>query len=271
VRGHLPELLRGRSGPEARNLLREYLQAKILESLQRSGAMIPLAFHGGTALRFLHSIRRYSEDLDFALERPEKSYDFRAYGERIRSDLAREGYDIEITRLCDSRTVHSASVKLPGLLHELGLSGHPEQAISVRLEVDTRPPAGAVTTTTVVRRHVLLQLQHHDSASLLAGKLHAVLQRPYPKGRDFYDLIWYLADPTWPEPNLTMLDNALRQTAWEGPELTAANWRRVVAERVASVDWRRVAEDVTPLIESEEELSLLERETLLKLLRADPE
>ena len=98
-----------------------------------------------------------------------------------------------------------------------------------------------------------------------------MLQRFYPKGWDFYDLIWYLADPTWPEPNLNMLDNALRQTAWEGPDLTAENWRRVVAERVASVDWRRVAEDVTPLIESEEVLSLLERETLLKLLRADPE
>jgi len=123
-----------------------------------------------------------------------------------------------------------------------------------------------VTTTTVVRRHVLLQIQHHDPASLLAGKLHAVLQRPYPKGRDFYDLVWYLADPDWPQPNLTMLNNALRQTAWKGPKLGVENWRGVVAERVASVDWKRIAEDVAPLIESEEELALLERETLLKLL-----
>jgi len=268
VRAHLPEVLRGHSGPEARNVLREYLQARILESLQRAGAMIPLAFHGGTALRFLHSIRRYSEDLDFALERPEKSYDLRTYAGRIRSDLAREGYDIEITRLRVSRNVHSAFVKLPGLVHELGLSGHPEQAISVKLEVDTRPPEGAVTATTVVRRHVLLQLQHHDQASLLAGKLHAVLERAYPKGRDFYDLIWYLAAPDWPPPNLTLLNNALRQTAWEGPELDAANWRRIVADRVASVDWRRVVEDVAPFIEAEEELPLLERETLLTLLRA---
>jgi predicted nucleotidyltransferase component of viral defense system len=53
-----------------RNLVREYLQARILESLQRAGAMVPLAFHGGTALRFLYAIPRYSEDLDFALEKP---------------------------------------------------------------------------------------------------------------------------------------------------------------------------------------------------------
>ena len=165
MRAHLADLLRGRSGPDARNVLREYLQAAILASLQRSGAMIPLAFHGGSALRFLHSIRRYSEDLDFALERPGASYDFRGYIERIRSDLDREGYDVEIARTSDSRAVHSALIKFPGLPFELGLSGHSSQAISVELEVDTQPPAGAVVTTTVLRRHVLLQLQHHDRSS----------------------------------------------------------------------------------------------------------
>ena len=64
----------------------------------------------------------------------------------------------------------------------------------------------------MVRRHVLLQLHHHDRASLLAGKLHAVLQRPYVKGRDFFDLLWYLSDPGWPSPNLTLLNRALAQT-----------------------------------------------------------
>jgi hypothetical protein len=246
--------------------VREYLQAAILASLQRAGAMVPLAFHGGTALRFLYSIRRFSEHLDFALERPEAAYDFGSYLERIRADLDREGYDAAIGRFSDTRTVHSAFVRFPGLLYQLGLSGHQSQVISVKLEVDTRPPAGAVTTATLVRRHVLLQLQHHDRASLLAGKLHAVLQRPYPKGRDFYDLVWYLADPSWPEPNLTMLNNALAQTGWTGPALAAESWRSVVAERIDAVEWRRIVEDVSPLVESGEELALLERETLSSLL-----
>jgi hypothetical protein len=246
--------------------VREYLQASMLASLQRAGAMVPLAFHGGTALRFLHSIRRFSEELDFALERPEADYDFRRYVERLRADLDREGYDVEIGRFSDSRTVHSALVRFPGLLYQLGLSGHHSQAVSVKLEVDTRPPAGAVTTTTLVRLHVLLQLQHHDRASLLAGKLHAVLQRPYPKGRDFYDLMWYLADRGWPEPNLSMLNNALAQTDWSGPALTADSWRSVVADRVDSVDWQRIVEDVTPLVESGDELSLLDRKNLSGLL-----
>lgn len=270
MRAHIPDLLRDVSGPKGRNVLREYLQAAILASLQRSGAMIPLAFHGGTALRFLFSIRRFSEDLDFALERSEAGYDFRGYVERVRGDLDREGYEVEIARERDTRTVHSAFVRFPGLLFEVGLSGHPMQALSVKLEVDTHPPAGAVTTTTVLRRHVLLQLHHHDRASLLAGKLHAVLQRPYPKGRDFYDLLWYLADPTWPEPNVTMLNNALEQTGWREPALAGGTWRGVVSDRVAAVDWERIVDDVRPLVEAEEELSLLEREKLLTLLGQTP-
>jgi predicted nucleotidyltransferase component of viral defense system len=71
---------------EGRNIAKEYLQARILGSLQRSGAMIPLAFHGGTALRFLYSHGRYSEDLDFALEGNRQNYDFRSYLQAIRSE-----------------------------------------------------------------------------------------------------------------------------------------------------------------------------------------
>ena len=67
------------SSIQKRNLTREYLQARILELLQQVGAMIPLAFHGGTALRFLYGIPRYSEDLDFALERAPDQYDFHVY------------------------------------------------------------------------------------------------------------------------------------------------------------------------------------------------
>jgi hypothetical protein len=83
----------------------------------------------------------------------------------------------------------------------MGLSGHREEALSVKLEVDTQPPRGAGIETTIVRRHVLLRIQHHDRA----GKLHAILQRPWPKGRDFYDLVWYLSDRHWPAPNLVLL------------------------------------------------------------------
>lgn len=70
MKDYLAELVRASPTPaQARNVAREYLQARLLGTLQRAGAMMPLAFHGGTALRFLYAAARYSEDLDFALER----------------------------------------------------------------------------------------------------------------------------------------------------------------------------------------------------------
>ena len=248
-----------------RNVGREYLQARVLELLQRSGAMIPLAFHGGTALRFLHAIPRYSEDLDFALERSPDQYTFRAYLRAIQRQFEAEGYSVTV-RLNDRRVVHSAFVRFTGLLYELGLSPHRDETLAVRLEVDTNPPAGAGLATTVVRRHVTLHLQHHDRASLLAGKLHALLQREYVKGRDLYDLLWYLSDPSWPSPNLTLLNNALRQTGWEGETLTPESWRDIVREKVASLPWERVIADVHPFLEQESVEALLTRENLLRLL-----
>jgi len=228
--------------------------------------MVPLAFQGGTALRFLYSIRRHSEDLDFSLERPRAGYDFRRYLEAVGADLRREGYNVDLQRVSDQRTVHSAFVRFPGLLNEVGLSGHREEALSVKIEVDTKPPQGAGLETTVVRRHLLLQIHHHDRASLLAGKLHAILQRPYPKGRDFYDLIWYLSDRAWPPPNLVLLNNALEQTGWTRPPLSEGSWVAAVRARLRSVKWQALAADVGPLLESPEDKALLTRETLIGLL-----
>ena len=115
MKEYLAELVKDFPSPEqGRNLAREYLQARILASLQRSGAMVPLAFHGGTALRFSYAHGRYSEDLDFALEGDGKDYDFHRYLKTIRNDLTPEGYAVEL-KVKDSRTVHSAFVRFPGL------------------------------------------------------------------------------------------------------------------------------------------------------------
>jgi len=253
-------------GPAARNRVREALQASILLALQRSGAMIPLAFHGGTALRFLFSIPRYSEGLDFALERPGGGYDLSAYLEAAQRDLRREGYTPEIAKLQTTRVVQSGFVGFPGLLHEFGVSGKRDEALRIKIEVDTNPPPGAGLQTSIVRRHELLRIQHHDRASLLAGKLHAVLQRPYPKGRDFFDLVWYLADPDWPAPNLVMLNAALAQSGWKGRALTESTWPKAVRVRIADLPWPRLLADARPLLEPPADESLLTEQTLVGLL-----
>jgi predicted nucleotidyltransferase component of viral defense system len=266
VKDYLAELVRASPTPaQAQNVAREYLQARILGGFQRAGAMIPLGFHGGTALRFLYASARYSEDLDFALEQARSKYDLRAYLQAVRAELAAEGYAVAL-KVNDRKVVHSAFVRFAGLPYELGLSPHRDQALAVKVEVDTNPPAGAVLATTVVRRYVTLQLQHHDRASLLAGKLHAILQRPYLKGRDVYDLLWYLSDPDWPAPNLTLLTHALEQTGWTGDPVTEDNWRALVRDRLQALAWDHVLADVRPFLEPSADLGLLTLENVQRVL-----
>ena len=186
----------------------------------------------------------------------------------IRFELTPEGYGIEL-KVNDRKTVHSAFVRFPGLLYELGFSEQRGEVLAVKLEVDTNPPAGAGLRTSVVRHFVLLQLQHHDKASLLSGKLHAILQRAYAKGRDVYDLLWYLSDPTWPAPNLVLLNNALRQTNWPGEELTGTNWRKQVGARLRRLDWRTIPGDVHPFVEPGFDVELLTLSNLERVLRLE--
>lgn len=266
MKDYLADLVRQAATPASgRNLAREYLQARILAALQRCGAMIPLAFHGGTALRFLFAHGRYSEDLDFALEGNPQSYNFRDYLQAIQAELTPEGYTVEL-KINDHKTVHSAFVRFPGLLYELGLSDQPGEVLAVKLEVDTHPPAGAGMATTIVRRFVVLHLQHHDKPSLLSGKLHAILQRPYPKGRDMYDLLWYLSDPGWPQPNLALLNNALQQTNWTGGLITELNWKEKVRERLQQLDWKNIMADVRPFVDPGFDLGLLSLKNLEQVL-----
>ena len=265
MKDHLARLVSGRGPLQGRNAAREYLQARILGSLQRAGAMTALAFQGGTCLRFLFGLPRYSEDLDFALEREPPGYSLRGSLRAIRTELSAEDYRVDL-RVREHGVVHSALVRFPGILYEIGLSPHPREVLAIRIEVDSRPPAGAATEISLVRRHVTLRLFHHDRASLLAGKLHAVLQRPYTKGRDLYDLIWYLGDPEWPAPNLDLLNAALRQTEWPGPQMTPQGWRPAVAERLEALDWDRAAIDVRPFLERDDDAALVTKDNALRLL-----
>jgi hypothetical protein len=134
------------------------------------------------------------------------------------------------------------------------------------MELDTNPPAGAHIESSVVRRHVTLNLCHYDKASMLAGKLHAILSRSWAKGRDLYDLVWYLADRTWPAPNLDLLNAALAQTGWENPRLTEANWREQVRNRIEALDWEKARADVRPFLERERDLDMVRKEILVRLL-----
>lgn len=246
-------------------VVREYIQARILQSFQEDGVFARWAFLGGTALRFLYGIPRFSEDLDFSIVTAGTDTGFPSALERTRCAFEREGYEVTIA-LKDGKTVASAFIRIAGLLYELDLSPHAGKVLSIKVEVDTNPPAGAGLETSIVRRHVTLNLQHYDKSSLLSGKLHAILSRSWTKGRDLYDLVWYLADRSWPEPNIVLLNAALIQTGWSGPQVTRENWRSCVADRLESLDWNQARADVAPFLERERDIELVTLENASSLL-----
>ena len=78
--------------------------------------------------------------------------------------------------------------------------------------------------------------------------------------------IWYLSDPEWPAPNLDLLNAALRQTEWRGPEMTPRAWRPAVAERLEALDWDLAASDVRPFLERDDDAALVTKDNALGLL-----
>ena len=266
MKDHLKQILQGvNQSALAQYLVREYLQARLLQVLQDRHAFQNWAFVGGTALRFLYALPRFSEDLDFSLVQSGTDDHFRELLTVAKKSFEAEAYQVSI-KIKDHRTVKSAFIRFRGLLYELDLSPLASQTVSIKLEIDTCPPEGAGIATTITRRHVVTHIQHYDQASLFAGKLHAILMRTYAKGRDMYDLMWYLSDKSWPKPNLVLLNNALVQTGWQGPVVTPETWPELVQHRIDQFDWEQILLDVRPFLERPEDQALLTKENMAKLL-----
>jgi len=264
VREEALALVHGVADPgEALNRLREYLQAFVLRSLHESEAFRPLAFVGGTALRFLHGLPRFSEDLDFSLVSA-AGYAGEVWMAKVKRDLTLAGFHPEVT-WNDRKTVQTGWVRVAGVLYDAGLSAMPDQKLAIKVEIDTRPPDGARCERRLVTRQMTFLLQYYDLPSLLAGKLHAVIARKYAKGRDWYDLVWYLSQRPPVIPNVLLLQNALDQTQGVG-RCDASAWRELVRARLASLEMSAVSGDVSPFLERRQDASLLTRDNLESLL-----
>lgn len=246
------------------NLLREYLQACALRSLHESKAFQNLSFVGGTALRFLYRLPRFSEDLDFSLENAD-DYNPKSWMGKLKREFEYYGFNTEVT-WNDRKTVNVAWVKVAGLLFEAGIVDRTEHNLSIKLEIDTKPPKGAVMETRLVNRHMIFAIRHHDLPSLMAGKIRALLTRPFQKGRDWYDLVWYLSMVPPVIPNATLLMNALAQPSEVNYYKPGESWQTAIAGCVSRLDVGRLLADVEPFLERPEEAALLTGEHIGGLL-----
>lgn len=247
---------------EEENALKEITQEIALLALSRAGFFKIAEFHGGTALRILYNLPRFSEDLDFALLQPNHEIKLLPFFNKMADEFATYGYDIEIDdRSKADITIKKAFLKDDSIGKVLSLR-YPvlngvRKKIKIKVEVDSNPPAGAAIVTKYLDFPQAFSIQCKDLASSFAGKCHALLCRPYIKGRDWYDFVWYMARNA--RVNYVLLQNALiQQGPWQGKIIDChADWLRThLRDKIESINWAEAANDVAPFLSQNEQRGL---------------
>lgn len=254
----------GMSVNQKLNAAREFLQILTLKILNDKGFFEQMVFVGGTSLRILYGIKRFSEDLDFSLIKKEK-YDF----DKIHHELSKEfklyGLAFE-AQPRQQKPVHSMMMKFSSLLKELGISPHQSQKLSIKLEIDTNPPKGWKLASTIISKIYTFNIVHYDLPSLYAGKLHACFYRKFTKGRDFYDFVWYLGKRV--KPNFTLLNNAIAQTQRRNPGISESNFKSYLLDNIKRIDFAQAKKDVERFLEDKRELNLFDLKPIMSTIES---
>jgi len=153
-------------------------------------------------------------------------------------------------------------------LYKLGLSPHHNQKLSIKLEIDQNPPTGYNCQLTMLNKDFLVAVNHFDLPSLFAGKLHAVLCRPYAKGRDYYDLLWFLAKKI--VPNYVLLNNALQQTEGTKANIDSSELKKLLLTTIESADFPKIRNDVVAFLLEPNEIRFFEKDYFVSAINSLP-
>jgi len=250
------------------NRVLETVQVKVLHGLAQSGAFEDAAFMGGTALRVLHGVRRFSEDIDLSSVSGKGESRMADWCKGVGSSMEALGVSCEVSvkEKANHTSIATGIAKISGLLHATGVGDRAEQKLMVKIELDTRPPEGArFQQSTVEKFGSRFSVREFDLPSMFAGKLHAILSRQYTKARDYFDLDWYLDKRI--QPNLVFLNNALVQSGWKGTMPTVTNWREVVSEKVLSLNADgTLRTELARFVEHESLIQRVDKDRLLERL-----
>lgn len=246
---------------EQENALKEIAQEIALMALSRADFFQVAAFQGGTCLRILYGLERFSEDLDFVLEEPDKNFMWDRYVKDMQEEFKVYGFALEVkNRAKPENTVKMAFLKADsegGFLVIKDLRTNKPQ-LRIKLEIDTNPPEGSQYELKYLDFPLPYSVKTHDLPSLFAGKCHALLCRDYVKGRDWYDFVWYVSKQT--TINFSLLNHAMFQAGpWKGKNIRITpEW--LLSElkiKIRHIDWDVAKQDVARFLRPRE-LSALE-------------
>lgn len=248
--------------------IREILQQTALLGLERHGFFEKAAFYGGTALRILYGLDRFSEDLDFTLLKSDENFDFSPFLEGMKRELFAFGFHMDVTKKIKSieTSICSAFMKVNTIELYLAI-GEEEKAkktihnekIQIKLEVDINPPDYARYENRLVLNPSSFYVLTLNKSDLFAGKMAAVLYRAWKgrvKGRDWYDLIWYIQNKV--PLSLKYFNSCLKQAGNLGlsESLDRAGVMSLLQKKIGTIDWESAKSDMRSFIADPERLEI---------------
>lgn len=266
---------------EFENALKEIIQEITLAGLARANFFDKAAFYGGTALRVFYGLPRFSEDLDFTLLPEQPDFSLKTYFNSVTETLKSFGLEVEIEEIDKkvSTDVESAFLKANTKIHLLRIGAGKKFAdkiqdnkkMSVKFEVDTTPPPGFETEVKVLPPPITASVKVLKPSYLFSGKMHAILFRKWKsriKGRDFYDLLWYLGQNI--PMNLGYLENKMRdEKAWQNPrKMTRDDLMQILEARIKTIDFKNAASDVAAFIKDPAEVAAWNQEMFLVAVKS---
>jgi len=264
--------------------LREILQEIVLLGLYRADFFNHAVFYGGTALRILYGLDRFSEDLDFSLLKADKDFDLGLYEKSIVESLASFGFEVNIQLKNQEGVIKSAFLKGNTAQHLLNIKAPDDviqkygqgRLVKIKLEVDTEPPLAFQSEKKTQLLPAPFLIHTMTISSLFAGKVHAILCRNWssrPKGRDWYDLVWYIAHG-YPL-DLTHLNARLQQScSWQEKEgvvlpksVTKETLLELLKKRIEALDVANAKRDIEPFISDVRVLDIWSREFFVSVVK----
>lgn len=257
----------GKERRDQEQALREVLQEIALVGLWRAKFFQFAAFYGGTALRVLYGLDRFSEDLDFTLLEPNPVFRWESYAQHVVDEMLAYGFTVTLQEK-EKRVggaIRSAFLKANTLqeLLKIGVSHsqlhglHPETVIRIKIEVDTEPLHSYKTEQRYISDPVPVPIRTVTKEGLFASKMHAAFFRAWKnrvKGRDWFDVIWFIRSGI--PLSLDLFSSCLE----EGSVLSREEFNLLAHKRINEVDLKAAADDVRPFLRDTSQLELWSKE-----------
>jgi predicted nucleotidyltransferase component of viral defense system len=221
--------------PFKRNILREYLQYKILEIIFNSKYAQDLIFLGGTALRIVYNNSRFSEDLDFDNFKLTEEQ-FADLANEVKKGLELQGYEVEIKNVF--KGAYRSSIRMPKVLFDNDMSDMQEEKILI--QIDTIPHAFDYQKDAKIlnKFDVFTRIFTTPIDILLSQKIFAALNRKRAKGRDFFDIVFLIPQT---KPNYAYLESKLGVR-------NAGELKKILLLQTADLNFDELAQDIAPFL-----------------------